>query len=319
MCLSSQTVVCSCSTSSMASSLTTTTKDNLIPNNIETDFSTEDILVDKNSMPEDDPNGNTLHDAHEIRWGPQHAGAKLLASQYTNEKRLQELISILLCIILMMYNFFFICRYFDVRNSYLIIPAALLGILTADLASGIVHWGADTWGSVDMPFIGRNFLRPFREHHIDPTSITRHDFVETNGDNFAVTVPYLLYMAYKFTYLSDTDIRRTYNFEVYMFLLAIFVSMTNQFHKWSHTYFGLPSYIVFLQNYHVILPRKHHRLHHVVPHDTYFCITTGWLNWPLEMIKFWSLLEIIVEKYTGAKPRSDDFAWAQKTEQVHYE
>jgi plasmanylethanolamine desaturase len=133
------------------------------------------------------------------------------------------------------------------RNWYLIIPSArmneyihasstdqhhlsllVLGILTADLASGIVHWGADTWGSVDMPFIGRNFLRPFREHHIDPTSITRHDFIETNGDNFAVTVPYLLYMAYKFTNWTDLDIRRIYNFEVYMFLLAIFVSMTNQ-------------------------------------------------------------------------------------------
>ncbi|CAF5111750.1 unnamed protein product, partial [Rotaria socialis] len=47
------------------------------------DFSSEDMLVAKNSMPEDDPNGNTLHDAREIRWGPQHAGAKLLASQYT--------------------------------------------------------------------------------------------------------------------------------------------------------------------------------------------------------------------------------------------
>ncbi|UJR36875.1 hypothetical protein I4U23_029588 [Adineta vaga] len=318
MCLSSQTVVCSCSTSSMASTTSVAT-DDLISNGLETDFSSKDILVDKNSMPEDDPNGNTLHEAHNIRWGPQHAGAKLLASQYTNEKRAQELISIILCVLLMMYNFFFICSYFDVRNWYLIIPSALLGISTADLASGIVHWGADTWGSVDMPFIGRNFLRPFREHHIDPTSITRHDFIETNGDNFAVIIPYFLYMAYKFTFFSETDIRRSYNFEVYMFLLAIFVSMTNQFHKWSHTYFGLPSYIVFLQRYHIILPRKHHRIHHVVPHDTYFCITTGWLNRPLEMIQFWSCLEAIVEKYTGAKPRSDDFAWAQKTENVHYE
>jgi hypothetical protein len=307
MCLSSQTVSCSCPTSS-------TTNDNM-----KTDFSSEDILVDKNSMPEGDPNGNTIHDAQEIRWGPQHAGAKLLASQYTKEKRTQEIISIILCVILMIYNFFFICRYFDVRNWHLIIPSALLGILTADLASGIVHWGADTWGSVDMPFIGRNFLRPFREHHIDPTSITRHDFIETNGDNFAVTVPYLLYMAYKFTYFDDTDIRRLYNFEVFMFLITIFVSMTNQFHKWSHTYFGLPPFIVFLQRYHIILPRKHHRIHHVVPHDTYFCITTGWLNWPCEMIRFWPRLESIIEQYTGAKPRSDDFAWAQKTEKFHYE
>jgi hypothetical protein len=311
MCLSLSTICPSCSTSSTASS-STTTRNEMIENNLE-----EDVLVAKNSMPEDDPNGNTLHDAREIRWGPQHAGAKLLASQYTQEKRIQEIISIFLSIILMIYDFFFICRYFDVRNWYLIIPSALLGILTADLASGIVHWGADTWGSVDMLFIGRNFLRPFREQHIDPTSRTRHDFIETNGDNFAVTVPYLLYMAYKFAYWNEIDIRRIYNFEVYMFLLAIFVSMTNQFHKWSHTYFGLPSYIIFLQRYHIILPRKHHRLHHVVPHDTYFCITTGWLNRPLEMLKFWSWLESIVEKYTGAKPRSDDFAWAQKTEKVH--
>ncbi|CAF3303784.1 unnamed protein product [Rotaria socialis] len=319
MCLSSLTTSPCSASSTDSSSLSgaASKRNDMMENNLQEDFSSEDMLVAKNSMPEDDPNGNTLHDAREIRWGPQHAGAKLLASQYTKEKRFQEIISIILCIIFMIYNFFFICRYFDVRNCYLIIPSALLGILTADLASGIVHWCADTWGSVDMPFIGRNFLRPFREHHIDPTSITRHDFVETNGDNFAVTVPYLLYMAYKFTYWNDTDLRKIYNFEVYMFLLAIFVSMTNQFHKWSHTYFGLPSYIVFLQRYHVILPRKHHRLHHVVPHDTYFCITTGWLNWPLEMIKFWPWLESIVETYTGAKPRSDDFAWAQKTEKVH--
>ncbi len=50
-----------------------------------------------------------------------------------------------------------------------------------------------------------------------------------------------------------------------------------------------------------------------------FIVTTGWLNWPCEVIRFWPRLESIIERYTGAKPRSDDFAWAQKIEKFHYE
>jgi len=87
-----------------------------------------------------------------------------------------------------------------------------------------------------------------------------------------------------------------------------------QIHKWSHTYFGLPRPIVFLQTLHVLLPRRHHRIHHVAPHDTYFCITTGWLNYPFEMISFWPRLENVVTAVTGAIPRSDDMAWAQKSD-----
>jgi ubiquitin-conjugating enzyme E2 variant len=171
----------------------------------------------------------------------------------------------------------------------------------------------DTWGSVDLPIIGKNFLRPFREHHIDPTSITRHDWLETNGDNFMITIPILLKLTWIFTTYSRAEIQVEYPFCAYLFLCSLFVAITNQIHKWSHTYFGLPAWVQLLQNYHIILPRKHHRIHHVAPHETYFCITTGWLNYPLEKIKFWPSLETFITYVTGYLPREDDLKWAQKS------
>jgi hypothetical protein len=69
---------------------------------------------------------------------------------------------------------------------------------------------------------------------------------------------------------------------------------------------------VLLQTLRIILPRRHHRIHHVAPHDCYFCITTGWLNYPLELIGFWPRLELLIETTLGIRPRTDDLAWAKK-------
>lgn len=245
------------------------------------------------------------------RWGSGNKNAQQLASLYSPEKRAQETIGLSVCVLLMALDLCYLVWYFDSSALTIVVFSALAGICTADFASGVVHWAADTWGSVDLPVIGTGLLRPFREHHIDPTAICRHDFIETNGDTFTICTPFLAYSVYKFYTYTPEEIARTYNFEMYIFLVACFVSMTNEFHKWSHTYFGLPKWITFLQNCHIILPRIHHRQHHVSPHEVNYCITTGWLNPPLEAIGFWRIAEHYITKFSGALPRSDDMKWSK--------
>ena len=82
--------------------------------------------------------------------------------------------------------------------------------------------------SSTAPLAAQNFLRPFREHHIDPTSITRHDFIETNGDNMALILLPLLRMLHQLTTLTEAQIQDSYAWFSYVYLLAVFVALTNQ-------------------------------------------------------------------------------------------
>ena len=241
--------------------------------------------------------------------GRKHKGAVVLASQYTQGKRRLEIMSVSISAVFNAIQVFLLCSNFRLSYTPAILVCGILGILLADFMSGLVHWAADSWGSVEIPIFGKAFIRPFREHHIDPLAITRHDFIETNGDNCLITLVPLTGLTFYALFQSEESYHNWYLTYCFLMFLGIMVTFTNQIHKWSHTYSGLPVWVEWLQSLHLILPKRHHRVHHVAPHETYFCITTGWLNYPLEKIRFWTTLEVAIEYLTGNKPRADDLKW----------
>lgn len=105
-----------------------------------------------------------------------------------------------------------------------------------------IDWTPNRWQSKNFNVFyfqfckfcySQNFLRPFREHHIDPTSITRHDWIETNGDNFMVALPILVKVTWIFFSCSRAEIQVEYPFCAYLFLCSIFVAITNQVRPWK--------------------------------------------------------------------------------------
>lgn len=176
--------------------------------------------------------------------------------------------------------------------------ALVTGYLFADFGSGVVHWFFDTWFSPDTPYVGRAFVRTFREHHVDPTAICRHDFVETNGSNMLVGS--LIVAA---GHLADSACA-PFAAAVFLFV-GLLTSVTSQVHKWAHLP-RVPRVVSWLQRARLILAPSAHAEHHAAPFDRSYCITSGWVNDALHRIGFFRGLERFVSTTTGAVPRRDD-------------
>src|SRR5262249_55211910 len=140
------------------------------------------------------------------------------------------------------------------RSPWLVLSAVLLAYLAADVLSGVVHWAGDSWGTPQWPVFGPSLIRPFREHHLDQTAITRHDFVETNGANCLLSIPVAL--AALLIPLEAEDNLALFSV-AFLGSLILWVFATNQFHKWAHLE-ARPLWISSLQRLHLILPPAHH-------------------------------------------------------------
>ena len=197
-------------------------------------------------------------------------------------------------------------RLTGVARAWWLLPVTLcafiLSAFLADLISGLVHWGCDTWGSVDTPVLGRVFIRQFREHHVDPEEINRHDFVETNGTNAGLALlPRAVTYSLAFDLAHPTVV--SWGLQIGGMGTALFVTLTSQAHKWAH----LPTVhpvIATLQRWGVMLSREHHDVHHVAPHMHHYSITGGWIDPLLEATRFFRVLETIITKVTGIQPRA---------------
>jgi len=232
--------------------------------------------------------------------------AVVLAQSYTTGKRAGEIICVTLYVLLLAVTLYNIFPHLKLQNSWIIVVSCVLAMTLADLVSGLVHWGADTWGTLDTPLVGKTFIRSFREHHLDPFRITVHDVIETNGDNCMTTLPVLAILAFKVDIREENagDLFKVW----FVAFFCIWVSLTNQIHKWAHM-LKPPRTVALLQDWYIILPRKNHQIHHHTPFDRFYCITTGWLNPLLGSIGFWKRMESTITWLTGEIPRKDDAFW----------
>jgi hypothetical protein len=175
--------------------------------------------------------------------------------------------------------------------------ALILGMAAADLASGIIHWACDNWGSGSWPAVGPA-LRQFRHHHIDASAITRRSFQEVNGNTLIISLP-LIWAARS----TITSCENTSNWALASFLLSFGLcgGLTNQFHCWAHME-KPPRLVRYMQHSGLILSRQHHHWHHIRPNDRNYCVTNGWMNHLLITLGFFEAAEWLVTAVTGAVP-----------------
>ena len=231
-----------------------------------------------------------------------HHDAGELAAGYARSHRALELFGIAALALLSIVQFVRIARIFSSPVAWALPVGIFVGMFGADIVSGLVHWGCDTWGSPTTPVIGPIFIRTFREHHVDAMAITRHDFVETNGSNCLVSAP-VLGLALFVPARSGERLGLLVAVASVSFCLFVFV--TSQIHKWSHMVTP-PRVVGWLQRSRVILSREHHDRHHVAPFDRCYAITTGWSNVLFDGLGAFRSAERWITAITGALPRQDD-------------
>ncbi|MEM1379961.1 MAG: fatty acid desaturase CarF family protein [Pseudomonadota bacterium] len=179
-----------------------------------------------------------------------------------------------------------------------VVAQVLLGIVLADVISGVVHWFEDTYGDPKWPIIGKALIEPNIVHHDDPLKFTKAGFWKRNRGVFAV----LAVVAGGFALAGWLNV---------VSVTALVVgAMAGETHRWAHLKPGeVPRVVRWLQEVKVLQTAQHHWAHHRRGFNTHYCTITNAVNPTLDGLRVFRVIEGLVEGLTGIKPRTDREAY----------
>jgi ubiquitin-conjugating enzyme E2 variant len=180
------------------------------------------------------------------------------------------------------------------------IAGLLLGAIAADGFTGLVHWACDTWGSARTPLLGPGLIHSFREHHVDPDAMLRHDWIEVNREPGLVAA---LALALFLSPPGAALLSAQPFLHGFLCTFVAYGAAANQLHCWAHAP-SPPALVRRLQACGLVLSPSAHARHHRAPNTEAYCISSGWLNPVLDATGFWRGLERVVTRTLGLVPRA---------------
>lgn len=172
--------------------------------------------------------------------------------------------------------------------------AAIAVLLLADLVSGTVHWGEDTFFTERTPVVGPAVIAPNVEHHERPAAFLAKGYWESNR---------------QLLLLSAGVVGAAAALGLLTWHVGLFAALTgnaNQIHKWAHMpRRRVPAPVRWLQRVGVFQSARHHARHHSGARNTAYCTLTDWLNPLLDRVALWRGLERLTVPILGAPRRAD--------------
>ena len=187
---------------------------------------------------------------------------------------------------------------------YTLPPVVFLALFLADLVSGLVHWGTDTWFD---EIVYTRIISIAREHHIHPHHIVGYGFRDYVAYSAWPTMVLLGPLGLVLTLLAPPS-PVVFHVVVLLFIISACMFFGTYAHRLGHK--RSPWRIVrLLQRCKFLIDTRYHGVHHRDNHDIRYCVINGWANYVCDAIGFWRGLERLIQWLTGAEPRKNDHEW----------